>query len=251
MQRRLSAAGISRSGASSGFDPNTIAGLAAWWDPTDLGAGAVSSWAAKVGAYTLTQATGSKQPTVSTIGTRKAVLFDGIDDYLSAGDVLDVGTKYLSMFAVIDRVSNDPTQNKNYGGKQRSSMTYGAYGFFQRSSEGTGKMYGRFINSNKTFLALGTAWTGPKVCLIQKTRANPQTTKLLINNDAYTDSHATADANDYNTSLAFELGGSSEGSSYCVNARYGDVLVYLGDSLMSDSERDIIVGWLMSRWGLS
>jgi hypothetical protein len=71
------------------FDPRRVAGLSAWWDPTDeskitTGTG-VSAWVDKSpNAYTLSQGTGANQPTKSTLNGRQVFSYNGTTQLLSS-----------------------------------------------------------------------------------------------------------------------------------------------------------------------
>jgi len=68
--------------APGGFDPRRLAGLAAWFDTTDstkrtIDTG-VTTWVDKsANAYTLTQGTGTAQPTLSTLNGVQAFAYNG------------------------------------------------------------------------------------------------------------------------------------------------------------------------------
>jgi len=74
--------------ASSGFRPDSISGLANWWDASDastltLNAGAVQTWASKAGSRSAaTQSTAGSRPVTTTANGKTALLFDGADDGL-------------------------------------------------------------------------------------------------------------------------------------------------------------------------
>jgi hypothetical protein len=75
---------------ATGFNPRSIAGLAAWFDSsdnstitTDTG---VSVWRDKVNGYTLNQSTGANQPTLSNINGRQAFDYNGSSQFLLSTD---------------------------------------------------------------------------------------------------------------------------------------------------------------------
>ncbi len=76
----------------------TDTSLQEWWS-SDFGitlATGVSSWIGHIAGYDLAQATGAAQPTYNTAdplwNNYPSLTFDGSNDVLNAGDVLDVGT---------------------------------------------------------------------------------------------------------------------------------------------------------------
>lgn len=88
------------------FSPLSLS-PALWLDASDTttiteSGGSVSQWNDKSGnGYNFTQGTGANQPTtgIRTVNGLNAVDFDG-GDAMTAGDVLDLGTNSLSIFAV-------------------------------------------------------------------------------------------------------------------------------------------------------
>ena len=92
--------------SSTGFNPTTVSGMAAWWaarketfsnnDPV----GTVTDWTGN--GLSLTQATASKKP-LFLAGQKNglpAFSADGVDDFLTGGDILDIGTGSIHFFFV-------------------------------------------------------------------------------------------------------------------------------------------------------
>lgn len=77
--------------------------LAAWWSADDLADGAVASWADRVAALTLVQATGANQPVraADSFNGFPGVTFDGINDEISVAATtgLPVGTTAGEIFS--------------------------------------------------------------------------------------------------------------------------------------------------------
>jgi hypothetical protein len=73
---------------ASGFNPKSIAGLAAWYDATvassvTLASGFVSQWDdLSGGGLHLSQATEADRPSLGTLGGKTAIDFDGSNDFL-------------------------------------------------------------------------------------------------------------------------------------------------------------------------
>lgn len=101
--------------------------LFAWYDFSDLSTitssgGTVSQVLDKSGnGYTLTQSTGSYQPTLTTVNGRSALLFDGTDDYMTASTGLN-SSQPNTIIGV--------GRNAETGGTQRNMGTYAAGGGF-------------------------------------------------------------------------------------------------------------------------
>jgi hypothetical protein len=94
-------------GGVSGFSPKKISGLKIWLDAQSQSLGTVSTWADKSGAgNNATQGTAGFRPvnTANEIYGRNAVVFDGVDDYLSAtfGSTL---SQPITFFLVTKRTS--------------------------------------------------------------------------------------------------------------------------------------------------
>lgn len=89
--------------------PSDLPVLELWLDATDESTithsgGAVSQWNDKSGNNrNVVQATASAKPTtgVDTINGRNAITFDGVDDFMSGGDVLDLVLFDRTVFAVV------------------------------------------------------------------------------------------------------------------------------------------------------
>lgn len=92
--------------SSGAFNPTTVSGMAAWWaarkesfannDPV----GTVTDWTGN--GLSLTQTTASKKPLFLTSQKNGLPAFsgDGVDDFLSGGDILDIGTNSIHYFIV-------------------------------------------------------------------------------------------------------------------------------------------------------
>lgn len=104
-------------GAAASFNPTTVTGMAAWWaarkesfannDPV----GTATDWTGN--GLSLTQATASKKPLFLTGQKNGLPAFsaDGVDDFLTGGDILDIGTGSIHFFLVAkyDSVAADGT----------------------------------------------------------------------------------------------------------------------------------------------
>lgn len=114
LRRRIQTAMQTRGGAAA-FSPTTVSGMAAWWaarkesfannDPV----GTATDWTGN--GLSLTQATASKKPLFLTGQKNGLPAFsaDGVDDFLTGGDILDIGTGSIHFFFVAkyDSVASD------------------------------------------------------------------------------------------------------------------------------------------------
>jgi len=122
------------------FIPTDISNLAGWWDASDdasftYSSGTlVSQWNDRSGNVRhFTQGATGNQPTRSvSVGALKAVQFDGIDNWMTAGDTLDLGTNSLSVFAVC-RV-NTPSGSNTLIGKYKVTPNDGSWLLYFNSS---------------------------------------------------------------------------------------------------------------------
>jgi len=92
---------------SNEFNPMSVSGMAAWWAArketgfsNNDAVGTVTDWTGN--GLTLTQSTGSKKPLFLTgqKNGQPAFAADGVDDFLTGGDILDVGTGSIHFFFV-------------------------------------------------------------------------------------------------------------------------------------------------------
>jgi len=125
-------------GGSSAFNPMSVSGMAAWWaarletgfannDPV----GTVVDQTGN--GLTLTQATASKKPLYATNVKNglPAFVSDGVDDFLTGGNILNVGSGSLHFFFVAKLDSSSGV--KNYFAKY-SSGAAGQYSIYHQGA---------------------------------------------------------------------------------------------------------------------
>lgn len=92
---------------SSSFSPLSVSGMAAWWAArletsytNNASIGSVYDWTGN--GLSLTQSTSSKKPLFLTGQKNGLPAFsaDGVDDFLTGGDILDIGTGSIHFFFV-------------------------------------------------------------------------------------------------------------------------------------------------------
>jgi len=92
---------------SNEFNPMSVSGMAAWWAArketgfsNNDAVGTVTDWTGN--GLTLTQSTGSKKPLFLTAqkNGQPAFAADGVDDFFTGGDILDIGTGSIHFFFV-------------------------------------------------------------------------------------------------------------------------------------------------------
>jgi hypothetical protein len=87
---------------TGGFDPRTIPGITLWLDAADTSAltidTGVSAWRNKAGTgiTSFVQGTGNSQPLsgTATVNGRNVLVFDGVDDFMTATDPFMTGATY-------------------------------------------------------------------------------------------------------------------------------------------------------------
>lgn len=88
------------------FDPTQVSGMAAWWAArmesfaNNDAVGTMTDWSGN--GLHLTQATASKKPTFKTAQKNGQPAFqaDGVDDFVSGGNILNIGTGSIHFFIV-------------------------------------------------------------------------------------------------------------------------------------------------------
>ena len=128
----------------------------AWWDASqtssiEMSAGLVSGWTDRIAGVTVGQSTTGYKPTYDPAGIdgRPAILFDGIDDYLSAASApFPGGTTPCEIWALADQQTSDAdTVSRRIGG-------YGDTATF--NSNGRQLIKGRVGATNTAGIIVGT-----------------------------------------------------------------------------------------------
>jgi hypothetical protein len=118
----------------------------------------VSQWSDKSGNdYHATQATSGNAPSRSTtLNGLSTVDFDGVDNWLTCGDVLDLGTNSLTMYVVVkfDAVAT-PTTAPTVIGKYKASPYAGSYLIISEHAT-TAKLHAFYNPGTNTFASTGT-----------------------------------------------------------------------------------------------
>lgn len=113
--------------------PTTEGGVlpAAWWNAADIDGLAdgdpIASWADSSGnGATMAQSLPASRPLykINILNGLPVVRFDGLDDYLSAGDMLDIGAGGLTVIALAKKVD---TANGTYLAKARAAGQEGRW----------------------------------------------------------------------------------------------------------------------------
>ena len=239
--------------AGEAWTPAKLPGVVAWWDASDgstfsYGSGSeVATWASKIGAYTLGQATVSRRPARSTtIGGVPAVQF-GSDDWLSVASFNMGSGQKASIWVVCAAPSGAARAIAEQSANSNSAA--GAF-FCYRSSDGT-VQFGR--NGGDGFAwslwaTSGTLTTTAKafVGVSDGTLSTNETTGWLNGSTAGSrplNSNITAP--NRNDTLYV---GSRAGSSLFSEATIGEIGV--SAAAFTGDEATALTGYLMTKWGL-
>jgi len=227
-----------------GWTPKQLGTLSLWLDADDATtitiATGVSQWNDKSGnGYHVSQGTGSNQPAYVTNvrNGRAAVRFDGTDDRLSGGDVLDLGTGNVSVIAAFNTNSDRFLLTKTFYAVDGASE----WGFFtayadvrqgtttvRTSFSGTGNKIAAWVLDRS---ASSTAWRNG-------TQTDQDTGSPFPNTDAM------------NSAASFVVGAqSSLPPSFNFNSDLYEAVISL--STWTTTERQQLEGYLAHKWGLA
>jgi hypothetical protein len=148
--------------ASSGFRPDSISGLANWWDANDaatltLNSGAVETWTSKSGSKSpATQSTASSRPTTTAANGKTALLFDGVDDGLNFTGTSRTDETWILAAAQTADQSGQRQMISDGGSGTGLSATKGAAKFYEVAfggfTEGTNRLRVQYSASASTLL---------------------------------------------------------------------------------------------------
>ena len=210
--------------------------------------GAVSQWDDKSGnGYHLTQATGTSQPTTGsrTINGLNALDFDGTNDFMTAGDVINVQTGGITILAVaqLDTTSGGDT----IVSKDPTSPNTGAYQLLARAASSS-KAAALFRESS-TILAEQTINNTSTDAEIYAMRLQRDTTDglELFRNGSVVASATTTGTTSYNNGTSFFVGKVSVLNYF--EGSIAEIIVVksaLTPQQMSDTET-----YLANKWGIT
>jgi hypothetical protein len=167
---------------------------------------AVSAWPDRsANNHTIQQTTSGSRPTfkLAQMNGNPVVQFDGSDDFLNGGDILDLGTNSLTMLAVVKRTSGN---NGGLCGKSRFAAGGGRYALLRDNNS----MLGIYDAAGSTGTAPVVASTSDtstanRISLLQITRS----TNVVIRFDGSQQASTNITASDtfnHNTTNEFFVG---------------------------------------------
>lgn len=244
-------------GAAAGFSPLSLS-PALWLDASDAATitssgGLVSQWNDKSGnGRNFTQGTASNQPTTgaTTQNGRNVVTFDG-GDVLSGGDVIDLGTNSVSMFAVVRYASGVAGF---IGGKYRATPLNGSYAMTWQTPT-TLRLTSIYRTNNASSTATsGATWTS----------TGYNTLGMIIDRSAGTLTQRVNGANNGTSTFTTDTGTSHDivtgwwigalrnatdngfVSGFYLNGGIAEMIVCL--TALSVTQRDAVETYLKNKW---
>jgi lysophospholipase L1-like esterase len=244
------------------FVPTDISNLAAWYDASHAASFTyssgtlVSQWNDRsANARHLTQGTAGNQPTRSaSVNGLGAVWFDGVDNVLGGGDVIDLGTDSISVFAVVKFNTIPSSNGRTIIGKYKVNPSDGSWILLLA------------YNASAKLQAIYDAGT---VATAESTTFSATTPKLIgtiIDRAAGSITNRVSKATDGTTTFTPDDGSSRNivhelwvgalrnsansgfQSGYWHNGYICEIVVYT--KALNSTERDQVEAYLDTKWGL-
>jgi hypothetical protein len=243
------------------FVPTDISGLKIWLDATtglfDATSGgsavatdgsAVARWEDQSGnGNHATQTTSNNRPVLKTSiqNGKNVIRFDGSNDRLSCGDVADMGSEDVMMFAVAKIASGT---SAGICGKSRAAGTQGRYSLLRES----GTLYGIFtderLDGGNAPTVINDTSTSFRLLGVRSER---KIAYLRIGKNASASGHSLTNQN---TSDVFLVGAYQDSSGtessifYPLNGDICEILVYVGT--FTNANVASVEDYLSTKWGL-
>lgn len=249
-------------GAASGFSPLSLS-PALWLDASDAATitssgGLVSSWADKSGnGRNLVQAVSTAQPTTGTrtLNGRNVLDFDGTSDFMSGGNILEVGTGGVTMFGVAKL--DTATGLRGMWGDSRANDQGGRFSMLFSATDG----YFYALWADTASGAQPAATNDPGAAnrtntYAWGTRVIRQTSNTLWRNGSIVATNTSlSSTTNYSTANNHFLVGAyqnSTGNGVLANSYLdgyiGEVIVYL--SSLSDADMGRVFNYLNAKWAV-
>lgn len=243
------------------FSPTQISGCQLWLDAATTFSGfsngqTISSWTDK--SANAFSGTAANSPTVRTNVQNglPIVRFNGTNQYIDFGNILNLGTNALSIFAVTKFVQ--PPSTIDFGGwivgKTSYRGNYGRWGLGYDAFYTTGIM-AYFEESNSTVVQPSFVFDPSTKFNIYSSQTNRTSYARVYQNGtlgAQSNISLTATNLSNTDRLYVATYGNSNGtaplSTYNLNGDIGEILVYFAN--ISDTQRQQIEGYLAWKWGL-
>lgn len=220
---------------------------------TDAGAGKVSEWRDKSGnARHMLQTTAGNRPTTGTRSQNGLNVIDFVRasaQFLTAGDILDLGLNALSIFAV---VKFDDLGSGGLGStviaKSEGAPVAGRFGLIRLNSQ-TYAIYSKDASADAAVIANDTSLSARVLTQVTQRIAPPtSSTNVLrvdgvqIGSDAFVDV-----ASSWNTAYNLNVGRYGNTNTYHHDGFIGE-LIFLRRTA-TNAERDLAEAYLKAKWG--
>lgn len=238
--------------------PTDIANLGLWLDASDdasftySSGTSVSQWNDKSGNNRhFTQATATNQPTrTGTVNGKRIVSFDGSNDWMTGGDVLDLGTSNLTVFAVVK--VNIPANNNVIIGKYKVTPADGSWLLYEIAS----KLETIFDPGtlNVTDSATLTTTTDTKCVGVIIDRAAGTVTQRVSKATNGTNTFTPDSASSRNTATSVYIGGLRDSADtgmfagYWLNGYLCELVVY--QQALGTTDRNSLEAYFYDKWNL-
>ena len=259
-------------GGATAFKPSDIAGLQLWLDATtglfDATSGgsavttdgsAVARWEDQSGnGNHVTQTTSNNRPILKTsiVNSRNVVRFDGSNDNLSGGDILDLGNDSAFIGMVIKSAST--TKEVGVFGKTASADQRGRYAITLNNNPSL--KYASLLDDNTTRQIFSTTSVSTNSVLItslfnRTAGTNNAKINLRYNkSEEATSASYTRNATALNTNNYLFVGSYADPSGQAGSAFYNgdicEIVFYKTASVMPQADIDKIEDYLATKWGI-
>jgi hypothetical protein len=257
------------------WDPSLIS-TALWLDAADASTitesgGAVSQWNDKSGgAYNFTQSSSTLRPLYAseTLNSKSIITFDGIDDNMSAGDVLDsvwTGSGFNIFFVaknnnvssssgvILTKLSNFPLDLRQVASYLRSGVSqFGA--FYTPDVSNYTVVNGSTVINNSQWVVVSQSYDD--TLGVDGTTANTTVrVQMTVNGNEQTEVVAGSAGNlgqIQNTAGLLSIGAAiANGTQNVANLDGAIAELIVTPSVLSVSNRQKIEGYLAHKWGLT
>ena len=218
---------------ASGFDPDTISGLGAWYDADDLstitktGANLVTNWADKKGSADLVQGTSEAPLWVSADQNGKDIINFASSKYMDTGGLSAISQPTTWYIALTGFASTGTLKRPMWSGSQQV--------FTSNSTANGWKLY-----------------AGEEPSFTEDIGTSFQIWRIVFNSSSsfwYVNASAKMDGVDTGTGSAggLAIGAASDGGAPSDN-KVGEILRY--DATVSSGDNTLIMDYLDTKWGL-
>jgi hypothetical protein len=237
------------SGPQTSITPAVVGGCKLWLDATDsttftLSGSNVTQWRDKSGSGYIGTAVNSPVLQSNSINGLSAVQFNGSSQYITFGNVLNLGTSPVSVFAVT-RFTGDGA----IIGKSSSRWFFGRWALYRFASDG-GLTW--FVDADPAWAKADVADTTTTTQLLQGSW--DRSTVSLTQNGTRRSSNAFVNTSNFSNTDRLLVGAYADGDGtglrpgFFLNGVIGEILVFLGP--MTTTQRQSVEGYLSWKWGL-